>query len=580
MRWLAASAVLLAAPIATSWMGLGIPAAPLYVTGLGLLAYNLLFYEALAWMHRRALSDLVYEWFARFQILLDWLGMIVLIHCSGGVESPLIIFFMFHITIASLLLPHDKGFLYVALAPALLGGLAFAEYHGLLPHVSLFGVALHRHGLYLAGVLFFFTCAAYAMAYLAMTISRRLRRRENELAALYESVEATTSTLDLKEVLSRLTEATATVLGCRAASIRLLDKTGTHLELVAAHGLSHAYMDQPPIPIGRALIDREALSGKTLLVLDAAHDPRIVYPDKVRAEGITTMLVAPLVGKAGAIGALRAYGGGGHRFARDDEPFLSAVAAHGAVAIEHARAYSLLTDLDRQRSEFVRIITHELRSPLQVTQSLLGVLSEGYLGEPSAKQAELIERARRRMQFLETLVDDLLDLAAGRAEVLGARSKGPVPIFDVLHEVHERFEPAARAKGLSLTLECADRTLAVWGDAADLDRLVNNLVSNAVKYTPQGAVHVSAAREEHTLRLEVRDTGIGIPEEARAQVFREFFRAQNAKALEERGTGLGLAIVKDVVDRYGGRLELRSVEGQGTTFVVHLPLVEQQPART
>jgi signal transduction histidine kinase len=578
LRWLAGIGVLLGTWLAGSVLDIRIQAIPLYLLGLGILAYNFLFWCVQRRLARTSSSNVVYQWFARFQIGLDWLAMAPLIHFSGGIESPALLYFLFHIVIASLLLPHDRGFLYVALAPALVGGVAFLEYQGVLPHAYVFRPARYDNPLYIAGVLFFFTTASYTIAYLSMAISRRLRRREDELAALYRSVQATTSTLELSEVLNRLAEATTKALGCKAAAIRLLDRTGSHLEMAAAYGLSEAYKGKAPIEVARARIDQEALSGKTVLVPDAIHDHRLRYPDKPAAEGIHTILSTPLIGKTGSIGVLRAYGGTGHHFTEDDAAFLRAIAAQGAAAIENAQTYQLLEDLDKSKSQFVRIVTHELRSPVQVASSLLSMLDRGYVGDLNEKQAELVGRARRRIQFLQTLIDDLLDLAAGKADVLATTERSLVSLTDVLKEVHARFEAPAQEKGLALQLECSDETLNVWGDKSELDRMLNNLVSNAVKYTRKGGVRLLLEQANGFARIVVADTGIGIPKDALPYIFQEFFRAKNAKQLEEAGTGLGLSIVKDLVKRYGGEIDVGSVEGVGTTFVLTLPLAESPSA--
>jgi signal transduction histidine kinase len=573
MRWFAGIGVLLATLFSVSVFDINIPALPLYLLGLGLLVYNALLWRGLAWLNAGpSRPNVAYQHFARLQIGMDWLAMALLIHCSGGIESPAILYFLFHITITSLLLPHDRGFLYVALAPILVGGVALLEYQDVLSHVNVFKPARYDDTLYIAGVLFFFTSAAYVMAYFSMTISRRLRYREDELAGLYQSVQATTSTLEVPEVLNRLAEATTRALGCKGAVIRLLDRTGSHLEVAASYGLSENYLDKAPIEMARARIDQEALSGKTVLVRDALRDDRLRYPEKIVSEGVRAILSAPLMGKRGPIGVLRAYGGTAYRFSEDDADFLSAIAAQGVVAIENAVAYQILENLDQDKSQFVRIVTHELRSPVQVTSSLLNVLDRGYVGELNAKQADLVDRARRRIQFLQTLIDDLLDLAAGKADVLATAERGLVSLTDVLQEVHARYEAPAQDKGLTLRLEHSDEALNVWGDKDELDRIMNNLVSNAVKYTPQGEVRLQAGPVDGFVRVVVSDTGIGIPQEAQEHLFEEFFRAKNAKDIESAGTGLGLSIVKDLVERYDGKIEVQSVEGQGTTFTLMLPL--------
>jgi signal transduction histidine kinase len=578
LRWLAGVGVLLGTWVATSVLDLSTPALPLYALGAGVLVYNTLFWWALRQLNARpSTSSVVYQSFARIQIGLDWLAMAMLVYCTGGIESPTLYFYLFHIIIASLLLPHDRAFLYVTLAPLLVGTIALLEYQGILPHVSVFEPSRYQDPLCIATVLLFFGAAAYAMAYLSMTISRRLRRREDELAALYGSVQATTSTLDLPEVLDRLTEATTTALRSKAAAIRLLDRTGSHLEIAGAYGLSEAYLDKAPIEVARAPIDQEALSGKAVLVADVQNDKRPRYPEKIAAEGIHTILSAPLTGKTGTIGVLRAYGGSGHHFTEDDAAFLGAIAAQGAVAIENAQAYQLLEELEKSKSQFVNIVTHELRSPVQVATSLLNVLDRGYLGELTEKQVDLIRRARQRIEFLQTLIDDLLDLAAGRADVLATTERGLVSLTAVFEEVRTRYEARAQEKGLTLQMEHPEEALKVWGDRSELDRMLNNLVSNAVKYTQEGDVRLLLERTIGTARIVVSDSGIGIPEDALPSLFQEFYRAKNAQQLSVSGTGLGLSIVKDLVERYGGEIDVDSVEGQGTTFTVTLPLAELPP---
>ena len=274
---------------------------------------------------------------------------------------------------------------------------------------------------------------------------------------------------------------------------------------------------------------------------------------------------------------LRAYGGAAYHFTEDDAAFLDAIAAQGAVAIENAQAYQLLEELDESKSQFVRIVTHELRSPVQVVISLLNVLDRGYVGDLSEKQADLVHRARNRIEFLQTLIDDLLDLAAGKADVLATTERGLVSLTAVLEEVQGRYEARAQEKGLALQAEYPDENLAVWGDRAELDRMLNNLVSNAIKYTAQGEVRLLLERSGGGARIMVSDTGIGIPEDALPDLFQEFFRAKNARQVKDSGTGLGLSIVKDLVDRCGGEIEVESALGLGTTFTVTLPLADTPP---
>ena len=147
------------------------------------------------------------------------------------------------------------------------------------------------------------------------------------------------------------------------------------------------------------------------------------------------------------MGVLRAYGSPGHEFGAEDVAYLQAVAAHGAVAIENAKAYRLLADLDRDKSKFLRITTHELRSPVRVTESLLMTLGDGFVGTLTPEQTEVLQRAQRRLASLHELIDDLLDLAAGKAD-MGHVQPRRVDLRAVVSEVVDRLRPVAEGKGL------------------------------------------------------------------------------------------------------------------------------------
>lgn len=179
------------------------------------------------------------------------------------------------------------------------------------------------------------------------------------------------------------------------------------------------------------------------------------------------------------------------------------------------------------------------------------------------------------MDFLQTLIDDLLDLAAGKSELGMKEERIEVSLGDAVEEVVKRFNVPAQEKeiGLEYHYTPEEQPLQVLATREGMDRILSNLVSNAVKYTPHGGhVSVTLGRAGTEAHLEIVDTGIGIPEDALPHLFEEFYRAPNAKAVEKEGTGLGLALTKDLVTRYGGRISVKSQIGHGTTFAVVFPL--------
>lgn len=594
LRWFAGAGVLLATLLVWRLSPLAIPEGPLFAIGLGILAYNLIFYLQERRLSRSSAPAAAFDQLAKWQVGLDWLAMILLVHFSGGIESPVLWFFIFHIVIASIFFPPRTAYLFALLATGLMGGLALMEYFEILAHYQIFsisGAAVYDSAVYLAAVLLAFASTSLITAYLVSSIHERLRQREREiveltrdlqratgrLQALNEGARTVGSTLQLPQVLNRLVEATARAMDVRACSIRLLDAGNRWLEPVAAYGLSQAYLTKGPVDAENNALAREVLSGKVVNIPDAPQSPLIQYPEEARQEGVRSMLSAPLIGKEGPLGILRAYAVEANHFNAEDEDFLAAIAAQGSIAIENALAYQAIEQLDATKSQFIQMVTHELRSPVSVTQSLLRTLVGGYAGSVSEQQKDILSRAVRRVEFLQTLIDDLLDLAAGKADVEANRLREPVDLRATLDRVIKRFSLSAQEKGIDLQLvdHGPPQDCIVMATAEGLDRIFDNLVANAIKYTPSGGrVTVLLSQPDQMFQVAVEDTGIGIPDSAVQHLFEEFFRAPNAKAFQQEGTGLGLAIVKDLVTRFSGRVALKSTVDVGSCFTVTLPVAQ------
>ena len=205
-------------------------------------------------------------------------------------------------------------------------------------------------------------------------------------------------------------------------------------------------------------------------------------------------------------------------------------------------------------------------------------ITAGYSGQVNEQQKDLIDRAIRRVDFLQKLIDDLLELAAGKAKLNSHVVAEAVSLEECMIRMVDRFAAPAKEKELTLKWQNLSKKLCkVMASSESLDRIFNNLLSNAVKYTPnKGTVSVTLSRSDGDARIVIEDTGIGIPEDAMAHLFEEFYRAPNAKEFEREGTGLGLTITKDLVTRLGGWITVHSTVGEGTRFTVSLPLVSEK----
>lgn len=596
LRWFAGFGVILLTPLIRPLFNVQAPTSLLFGVGVFILVYNLAFFLLARYLRARipitsGEDSFPSQELAIGQVILDWIGTILLVHYSGGIESPATYFFLFHIVIASIFFQRKVAYAFAVFALFLLYTTAGLEFWGFIPHYTIIGFLdhpLYQNSLFVLGSLIFFGFSAMFITYLVTGIAERLRERAIEVVELSESLQRATkrlqvlnesahaisSTLEMNEVLNLLVKKTAEVMEVQACSIRLLDNTGQRLEPVAVYGLSEAYVNKGPIVIMDGSLDAKVLSGEIINIPDVSQSSLLQYPEWAISEGYWSMLSMPLVGKNQALGTLRAYSKEKNHFTADDETFLTAIAAQGSSAIENAIAYEAIASLEQTKSTFVRTFTHELRSPVGVIYSLLRNITDGYAGEITPQQRDLVERAIRRTDFLQTLIDDLLDLAAGKMRERTKEVPIKLALNPIIERVLKRHEVLSREKGVNLTWNNPESSsdLMLTGTQEGLDRVFNNLISNAVKYTPKGgSVTIGVEESVNSVSVSIEDTGIGIPEDAMPNLFTEFYRAPNARQIESKGTGLGLTIVKDTVISLDGQISVESKLGEGTRFTVTFP---------
>ncbi len=303
-----------------------------------------------------------------------------------------------------------------------------------------------------------------------------------------------------------------------------------------------------------------------------------------RATGARSLLMLP-VGTGGRglgilsvmmVGAPRRW----HRHEIQAAQQCAAIAAQSIVALRLSQMQDeqvrRLTELDRQKTDFMATVSHELRTPLTSISGYLELLVDGDFGDVSGPQLAALDIIGRNATRLRGLIEDLLVL--NKIEISGLQAVSEeVAVRDLLRTVTETMEPVAAAGGVQLVCTDVPEDLVVRVDRGQVERALINLGSNAVKFTPKGGqVLMSAERSGDSTIISVHDTGIGIPAADLARLSERFFRAGNATAAAIPGTGLGLAIVRAIVEGHGGELVIASVEGEGTTMQVVLPVA--QPA--
>ena len=231
-----------------------------------------------------------------------------------------------------------------------------------------------------------------------------------------------------------------------------------------------------------------------------------------------------------------------------------------------------LKELDRIKSDFVSTVSHDLRSPLTAILGYVELINR--VGPVNEQQSQFIERVQVSVRNITNLINDLLEL--GRIESGFDARKEFVPLPMIIQYSIDSLESSIMEKGHELVLDIPDRVDKVFGDPTRLRQLADNLISNAIRYTPQdGRIQITLKSENNQVIFQIRDTGPGIPPADQPYIFDRFYRASNINA-DVPGSGLGLAIVKTIVENHQGRVWVDSTLGDGSTFTVVLPVAEDE----
>jgi len=232
---------------------------------------------------------------------------------------------------------------------------------------------------------------------------------------------------------------------------------------------------------------------------------------------------------------------------------------------------SHLKELDKMKSEFIAMVTHELRAPIAAVEQQLTVILNKMAGEVTEKQEQLLSRAKERTRGLLDLIKDLLDLSKIEAGKM-VQYKEPLALQEAIQRVVDLMKVEAENKKIDLQFSAPSRVSLILADRNSMEGIFTNLISNAIKYTPEGGkVWVTLGEDGGFVKATVSDTGIGIKKTDLSRIFDKFYRVKTSETRQIVGTGLGLSIVKSIVDAHLGSIAVESEEGGGTTFTVSFP---------
>jgi two-component system, NtrC family, sensor kinase len=410
----------------------------------------------------------------------------------------------------------------------------------------------------------------------------QLTRSVDELRALGDVGQAVSSTLDLETVLSTIVSRATELAGMDGGSIYEYDEVREEFYLHTADRLPDdlvAALRATPIRKGEGALGQMAITGEPVQIRDIMDEGS--YQSRVREKllrlGYRSLLVVPLMRDSHLLGGLAVNRKSTGEFDADVISLLKTFATQSALAIQNARLFREIELKGRQletashhKSEFLANMSHELRTPLNAIIGFSEVMSERLFGELNDKQAEYMRDITESGRHLLALINEILDLSkieAGRMELDLAEFELGTAIGNTLTLVRER----ADRRSIRLGCEIEDGVTTIQADERKVKQVLLNLLSNALKFTPEGgAIDVRASATSDLVEVAVTDTGVGIAPEDLEAVFEEFRQVGSATRKIE-GTGLGLAISRKFIELHGGRIKATSTLGSGSTFAFTLP---------
>jgi signal transduction histidine kinase len=377
------------------------------------------------------------------------------------------------------------------------------------------------------------------------------------------------STLNLDEALRAITREACDLMCARMCSLMMLDEKREWLDLRASHGAGQAYIKKPRLSVEESLLGVVVRRQKPLQVPNVQASTNYQNVDVARKEGLVSLLSVPLLFAGESIGALNVYTGRPYNFSNEEIRILSALAELSAIAIEKARLYERIVDVEEQLRQNEKLsalgllaaeVAHEIRNPLTVMKLLYHSLNlEFRESDPRAKDTKIIES---KIEHLNKIVEQILDFARTTEPKFA-----PVNLNELVDELGLLVRHKLANQNISMVRRLQPDLPAVMGDAPQLEQAFLNLILNSAEAMPDGGtLTVKSRAAKSRVTIEFKDTGAGMSEEMQRQAFTAVLSTTKAK-----GTGLGLAIVGRIVETHHGTVQIKSRPGRGTAIIISLP---------
>lgn len=405
------------------------------------------------------------------------------------------------------------------------------------------------------------------------------QRNLQRIRTLEEIEKAVASTLDLPTVLEVLLEKAGRLLPYSAAGVWLASAETGNLESVACRDFDQLEWKVRQWKAGHDIPELVFQTKGPIAIGNLQADEVTDDHEFFRRHGLVSYLGIPLVAKGEILGVLGFYTRTRHLFGSEEIAFLMTVAGQAAIAIQNSQLYDEMKGLagqlaksNRVKDEFLSVMSHELRTPLNVVMGYTGMVRDGMFGEINAEQQRALEKVISRAKDQLTMISSILEATRMEVEKVAVETQE----FDLgkfLEDLRSSYE-VPLDKPITLNWDYPSDLPVVNTDKGKLDHILHNLINNAIKFTDDGSVTISAWYYPlaKSVEFKIADTGIGISKDSREVIFEIFRQVDSSETRAHGGVGIGLYIVKKFTELLKGKIHVQSEPGKGSTFTVKLPV--------
>lgn len=397
------------------------------------------------------------------------------------------------------------------------------------------------------------------------------------IRTLYEIGKDVNASLDVNNTLNFIVSQAAILTGARMGLLFRGGENSGQFIAVVGSGPAKQLTGSASVRIGRGIIGRLV---ETLTPVRAeTEDPQILGERFISDLNVRSLLAVPLLHKGRLVGVLTMMEKEKGTFTGEDESLLESFASQAALALANAELYETARELDRMKSEFVAVVSHEVRTPLTAIQGSLELVLDSRYFEMNDKMRELLSICQTNVERLRVLINDILEFSKLDANRLSL-SFTELSVAEVAQEVITSMESIAEPKSIQLRMDAAEDLPEIHADRVRLGQVFTNLVGNALKFTPRGGQVdlILDHTEDNGILCVVSDTGPGISPDDMGKLFQKFQQLDSSHTRKQGGTGLGLVISKGLVEGHGGRIWVESEVGVGSRFCFSLP-IEPPPVK-